>query len=164
MSKSKIFLSKILDKASLEKKVHLWRFKDNKIVFTNGCFDLIHQGHIHLLSQAADLGDILVVGINTDNSVKNLKGPHRPLQQETTRSSILASFFYVDAVVLFDEPTPLELIKLITPDVLVKGGDYKAEDIVGADWVLQHNGKVEIIKFLEGHSTTLIEQKLSKHP
>lgn len=163
MLKSEIFLSKILDKTSLQRKVHFWRFKDLKIVFTNGCFDLIHQGHIHLLTKAADLGDILIVGVNTDSSVKSLKGKSRPFLNESTRTSILASMFYVDAVVLFEESTPKHLIELVSPDCLVKGGDYTKEDVVGADWVLQHGGRVEIIKFLEGHSTTFIEQKISQH-
>ncbi len=136
------------------KKLGLWRFKERKIIFTNGCFDILHRGHVHLLSKAADLGEILVVGLNSDSSVRNLKGIHRPLQDEKTRAEVLASLFYVNAVVLFDEETPLELIKMISPDVLVKGGDYKIETIIGADWVMQNGGKVEIIPLLEGYSTS----------
>lgn len=152
--------SKILPREQLLRKINFWRFKQQRIVFTNGCFDILHAGHIHLLSQAASFGDVLVVGLNTDSSVKNLKGEQRPLQNENTRASILASLFYVDAVVLFSDPTPLELIQAITPDVLVKGGDYSLDKIVGADWVQQRGGKVEIIPLLEGHSTTGIEQNL----
>jgi len=119
----------------------------------------VHLGHIHLLSKAAEWGDVLIVGLNSDNSVRNLKGISRPLQDEATRASILASLFFVTAVVLFDEATPMELIKMISPDVLVKGGDYKIETIVGADWVKQQGGSVEIIPLLEGYSTSNIEEK-----
>lgn len=146
--------AKILSREQLVKKLGLWRFKERKIIFTNGCFDILHRGHVHLLSKAADLGEILVVGLNSDSSVRNLKGIHRPLQDEKTRAEVLASLFYVNAVVLFDEETPLELIKMISPDVLVKGGDYKIETIIGADWVMQNGGKVEIIPLLEGYSTS----------
>jgi len=161
MTKSKIFLSKILDKAGLKKKLSLWRFKDRKIVFTNGCFDILHLGHIHLLSKAADFGGVLVVGLNSDSSVKDLKGDQRPINDERTRSNILASLSYVDAVTIFNESTPIDLIQMVNPDVLVKGGDYAREDIVGADWVKKHNCSVEIIDLLEGYSTTNIEQKIS---
>ena len=154
MSRSELISAKILSREQLVKKLGLWRFKERKIIFTNGCFDILHRGHVHLLSKAADLGEILVVGLNSDSSVRNLKGIHRPLQDEKTRAEVLASLFYVNAVVLFDEETPLELIKMISPDVLVKGGDYKIETIIGADWVMQNGGKVEIIPLLEGYSTS----------
>lgn len=154
--------SKIVSRDQLPRKANLWRFKQQRIVFSNGCFDILHAGHIHLLSQAASFGDVLVVGLNSDSSVKNLKGEHRPLQDENTRASVLASLFYVDAVVLFSEPTPRELIECITPDVLVKGGDYSLDKIVGADWVQQHGGRVEIVSLLPGFSTSKIEAAI-KH-
>lgn len=154
--------SKLLSREHIQRKANYWRFRQQRIVFTNGCFDILHTGHIHLLSQAAALGDVLVVGLNSDSSVKNLKGKHRPLQNEHTRASVLASLFYVDAVVLFPEPTPLELIQAITPDILVKGGDYSIDKIVGADWVQQQGGKVEIIPLLEGYSTSEIERRLAE--
>lgn len=136
-----------------------WRFHEKKIVFTNGCFDLIHQGHIDYLSQAADHGDILIIGLNTDASVKRLKGEHRPVQDERSRALLLSSLRFVDAVVLFDQDTPYELIQLINPDVLVKGSDYSAEEIVGYDIVTAKNGEVITIDYLDGFSTTgLIEQ------
>ncbi len=162
MSKSEILKTKIFDLVTLQKKLHLWRFKEQRIVFTNGCFDILHQGHVHLLSQAADLGDILIVGLNSDESIRNLKGVNRPLQDEQTRASVLASLFYINAVVLFNEETPIQLIKMITPEVLVKGGDYNIETVVGADWVQQHGGKVELIPLLEGYSTTNLEQKMKR--
>jgi rfaE bifunctional protein nucleotidyltransferase chain/domain len=162
MNRSELVNSKIFSTAQLQKKVNLWRFKEQRIVFTNGCFDILHRGHIHLLTKAADLGDVLVVGLNSDESVRKLKGINRPLQDEITRASLLASLFYVSAVVLFHEETPLELIKLITPDILVKGGDYTFENIVGAKWVTEHGGKVEVISLLEGYSTSNIEEKLGR--
>jgi len=160
MSASELVRSKILTADSLRRKLHLWRFKQQKIVFTNGCFDILHLGHVELLSKAAALGNILIVGLNSDSSVRNLKGINRPLQGEDTRASVLASLFYVNAVMLFDEETPIELIKTISPDVLVKGGDYTIENIVGADWVLQQGGKVEIIPLLEGYSSSNVVNRL----
>jgi len=162
MNPSELIQSKILSTEQLQRKLNLWRFKQKRIVFTNGCFDILHLGHIHILTKAAEHGDVLIVGLNSDDSVKNLKGINRPLQDETTRSRLLASLFYVDAVTLFDEETPLELIKTISPDALVKGGDYMVENIVGADWVMQHGGKVEVVPLLEGYSTTNIEEKLGR--
>ena len=125
-----------------------------KIVFTNGCFDIIHLGHIKLLQKAKALGDYLVVGLNSDVSVKKLKGGDRPYMDEISRRGILEAIKYVDEVVLFDDPSVLETIKKIKPDVLVKGGDYKINEIVGADFVLNYGGEVKIISFLEGHSST----------
>jgi rfaE bifunctional protein nucleotidyltransferase chain/domain len=139
-----------------------WKFFGKKIVFTNGCFDLLHAGHIASLSQAADFGDILIVGLNSDASVKRLKGEHRPVQTEQNRATILASLYMVDAVVIFDEDTPLEIIKKIMPDVLVKGGDYTPETIVGAKEVMANGGKVEIIPLVPGLSTTHLEALLRK--
>jgi D-glycero-beta-D-manno-heptose 1-phosphate adenylyltransferase len=131
-----------------------------KIVFTNGCFDLLHLGHIDYLSKASEYGDILVVGLNTDNSVKRLKGNHRPIQDENSRAHILASLFFVDYVVLFDDDTPYNLIDKIKPHVLIKGSDYRKEEIVGYDIVKKNGGDVCTIDFLEGYSSSLIEKKI----
>ncbi len=160
MKPSEVLQSKILSAEQLPRKVSLWRFKQKRIVFTNGCFDILHPGHIHVLTKAAEHGDVLIVGLNSDSSVRNLKGISRPVQDETTRSNLLASLFYVDAVILFGEDTPLELIKAISPDVLVKGGDYSIENIVGADWVMRHGGKVEVVPLLEGYSTSELINRL----
>lgn len=154
MNTKSIIDQKILTTEQLQKKLTLWRFKERKVVFTNGCFDLLHQGHVYYLMQTADLGDVLIVGLNSNASVKRLKGETRPLQDEVARSEILASLQYVDAVVIFEEDTPLTLIEMVMPDVLVKGGDYERHQIVGADLVEQKGGEVVIIPFLEGHSTT----------
>jgi D-glycero-beta-D-manno-heptose 1-phosphate adenylyltransferase len=151
---------RILSWNDLSKYLHLWRFQQKKIVFTNGCFDLVHLGHIDYLSKAADLGDILIVGLNTDDSVSRLKGPSRPLVDQHARATLMASLRFVDAVVLFDEPTPYELIQLVQPDILVKGKDYKAEDVVGYDIVTAKGGKVETIDLVEGYSTTMLVQKI----
>lgn len=154
MYNPKYIQAKVLSLDELVHKAAQWRFKGQRIVFTNGCFDLLHRGHLHSLSEAKALGDILVVGLNTDASVKRLKGATRPIQDEITRAEILANLILVDAVVLFDEDTPLNLIQALTPDVLAKGGDYQPETIVGYDWVTQHGGQVAIIPLLDGHSTT----------
>lgn len=151
---------RILSWNDLSKCLHLWRFQEKKVVFTNGCFDLVHLGHIDYLSKAADLGDILIVGLNTDNSVSRLKGPSRPLVDQQARATLMASLRFVDAVVLFDEPTPYELIQMVQPDILVKGKDYNAEDVVGYDIVTAKGGKVETIDLVEGYSTTSLVQKI----
>jgi D-glycero-beta-D-manno-heptose 1-phosphate adenylyltransferase len=154
MTTLEVTQDKIIDLSVIGNRAAMWRFLNQKIVFTNGCFDLLHRGHIEYLSQAKDKGQILVIGLNTDASVKRLKGESRPVQDETSRALILASLRFVDAVVLFDEDTPLELIKTIQPDVLVKGGDYTEETIVGADFVKANGGKVAVIPLVEGFSTT----------
>jgi D-glycero-beta-D-manno-heptose 1-phosphate adenylyltransferase len=155
--------SRIYSIDSLKKAIAQWRFLGDKVVFTNGCFDILHKGHIDYLSKAADLGKKLVVGINADESVKMLgKGSTRPLQDQGSRELILASLRFVDAVILFTEETPYELIKELQPDVLVKGGDWKTDDIVGADIVKANGGEVISIPFLEGYSTTSIENKIKK--
>ena len=136
-----------------------WQSQNKRIVFTNGCFDIVHLGHIDYLSRAADLADVLVIGVNTDASVSRIKGENRPLQDELSRSMLLASFQFVEAVVLFDDDTPYELIKAIQPDVLVKGSDYKKADIVGADIVGDKGGKIVTIDFLDGYSTSSIIEK-----
>lgn len=137
-----------------------WRAKEQKIVFTNGCFDLLHYGHLHYLAQARDLGDRLVIGLNSAASVSRLKGPHRPINDELTRTHLLAALAVVDAVVVFEEDTPLELIRMVQPDVLVKGGDWRPEQIVGSDVVLEKGGQVFSLPFIQGYSTTNIEQKI----
>lgn len=145
------------------------RFKGNSTVFTNGCFDIIHRGHIDYLAKASDLGKKLIVGINSDASVKRLgKSSTRPLQDEQTRAMIIASLHFVSAVIIFDEDTPLDLINFIKPDILVKGADYDANEtnkeskkyIVGSDVVKNTGGKVQTLEFLEGFSTTKIEKKI----
>ncbi|TVQ12506.1 MAG: D-glycero-beta-D-manno-heptose 1-phosphate adenylyltransferase [Bacteroidetes bacterium] len=160
MNRSDIITQKIISLEELPKKLAYWKFKNKKIVFTNGCFDILHLGHVDYLSKAAGYGDILVVGLNTDASVQRLKGPSRPVNDQTARARLMASLFFITAVVFFDEETPYELIKTIQPDVLVKGSDYKAEDIVGYDIVKEKGGEVVTIDFLEGYSTSGIIQKL----
>ena len=144
----------------LLKKVTQWKREGKKIVFTNGVFDLVHRGHVDYLAKARNLGDVLVMGVNTDVSVNRLKGPHRPIQDEYSRLLILASFEFVDAVILFGEQTPYDLIKLVEPNILVKGSDYKAENIVGYDIVTSTGGSVQTIDFIPGFSTSLIEQRI----
>lgn len=139
-----------------------WKATGEKIVFTNGCFDLIHYGHLHYLAQAAELGDRLIVGLNSDESVKRLKGEQRPIKDEINRSFLLASLAYVDAVVLFSKDTPLELIDLIRPNTLVKGGDWQPHQIVGSDIVLSDGGTVRSLAFVEGHSTTSLIEKIQQ--
>lgn len=160
MNHSAIIESKITNRESLERKLALWRFREKKIVFTNGCFDLLHLGHIDYLAKAASLGNVLIVGLNTDRSVSSLKGPGRPICDENSRLHVMASLFFVDAVILFDEPTPYELIKQVQPDVLVKGGDYKPEEIVGYDIVTAKGGTVTTIDLVPGYSTSMIEKKI----
>ncbi|MFA6945810.1 MAG: D-glycero-beta-D-manno-heptose 1-phosphate adenylyltransferase [Pedobacter sp.] len=160
MSKLDIIKKKICTTEQLQANLNIWRLLGKKIVFTNGCFDLLHLGHIDYLSKAADLGDKLVIGLNSDASASALKGPGRPITDQVSRSLMLASFSFVDAVILFDEPTPLELIRRVRPNILVKGADYTIEQIVGADLVLQNGGQVKTIEYLPGYSTTLIEKKI----
>jgi len=152
--------SKIYTREQIRAVLNVWRLLEKKVVFTNGCFDLLHLGHIDYLSKAADMGDKLVIGLNSDASASALKGPGRPITDQLSRSVMLASFSFVDAVVIFDEPTPLHLIELVRPDILVKGADYSIEQIVGADLVLQYGGEVKTIEYLSGYSTTLIEKKI----
>ena len=154
--KSKIFE----DRFSLNEKLQLWAKQNKKIVFTNGCFDLLHRGHIEYLAKAADYGDVLIIGLNSDDSVSRIKGSHRPIQDEISRAHIMAALEFVDLVVYFNEDTPYDLIKTVQPDVLVKGADYKAENIIGYDIVMAKGGKVETIEFLPGYSTSGIEAKI----
>ena len=154
--------AKIVDNNNLTELINSWKSNGEKIVFTNGCFDIIHQGHIDYLAKASDLGTKLIIGVNTDRSVSAIKGEHRPLQDEYSRLMILAAMQFVNAVILFDEDTPINLITAVIPNVLVKGSDYKAEDIVGYDIVTKNGGQVETLDFLEGFSTSGIEKKIIK--
>lgn len=150
----------ILNQEILSQVISELKSQGKKIVFTNGCFDILHAGHVTYLSKAAKLGDILVIGLNSDNSVKRLKGESRPLNNENDRALVLSSLEFVDFVVMFSDDTPKSLIEAITPDVLVKGGDYLPENVVGAEHVINCGGKVEIIPLLEGRSTTSIINKM----
>lgn len=160
MSKLEIIKGKVFRLEELRANLNIWRLLEKKIVFTNGCFDLLHLGHVDYLSKAADLGDKLVIGLNSDASTSALKGPGRPIIDQYSRSIMLASLSFVDAVILFDEPTPLEQIAWIRPDVLVKGADYTVDQIVGSDLVLEYGGDVQTIEYLPGYSTTIIEKKI----
>lgn len=162
MDYRKILEQKIYDAHKLMQRIKVGRDMFNrKIVFTNGCFDILHRGHVDYLSAARSLGDILIVGVNTDASVKRLnKSPQRPINNENDRAYLLAALQVVDAVILFDEDTPYELIKMVQPDILVKGSDYKPEDIVGADIVKARGGEVVTIELTQGFSTSSIIQKI----
>jgi len=148
---------------TIQPLLSIWRFKDEKIVFSNGCFDILHRGHIEYLSKAADLGKHLIIGLNSDASVRGLKGESRPLQDEQSRLTLLSALQFVDAVILFDEPTPYELIKAVMPDYLVKGKDYEVENVVGYDIVIENGGEVKTIDLVPGYSTTSIIEKALSH-
>ena len=162
----KNYLHNITDKIypnaeAISFKIKEWKHAGLKIVFTNGCFDILHKGHVSYLASSADLGDKLVIGLNSDASVQRLnKSPNRPLQGEDSRAHVLASLSFIDGVVIFNEDTPLNLITSLLPEVLVKGADYKIEDIVGAQEVLANGGQVKTIEFINGYSTSAIEQKI----
>jgi rfaE bifunctional protein nucleotidyltransferase chain/domain len=162
MEKNKVIKSKIFTWESLKRQLAVWRFKDKKIVFTNGCFDILHLGHIELLAKSRALGNILIVGLNSDESIHRIKGPNRPVNSHHARMITLASLVFVDAVVIFDEDTPYELIKLVQPDYLVKGKDYEGLDIVGSDIVKARGGEVVTIELTRGYSTTHIIEKAHK--
>lgn len=152
---------KIKSLEDLRRTVEQWKFLGKSIVFTNGCFDILHKGHIHSLSEAAKQGDKLIVGLNSDSSTKKLKGANRPVNEQDARALLLSSLLMVDAVTIFDEETPEELIKAINPDVLVKGGDYSIDQIAGASHVIARGGKVITHTLIDGISTTALLSKSS---
>ena len=154
---------KIVTRVQAEDLVTEWKSAGNKIVFTNGCFDILHMGHVDYLEKARNLGDKLIIGLNTDNSVSRFKGSERPIQDQHSRARVMAALSSVDAVVLFDEDNPLELISALLPDILVKGSDYLAENIVGADVVKKNGGEVKTIDFVSGYSTSNIVKKIKGH-
>ena len=152
--------AKILKIKDLSQIIKQWRLNGDKIVFTNGCFDLIHLGHLEILARSADLGDKLIVGINSDMSIKKIKGNSRPIIEEDSRAKQLAAIEFIDAVILFNEDTPYDLINILKPDVLTKGGDYKKNDIVGNQLINKEQGEVVIIPLTQGYSTTSILEKI----
>ena len=160
MKHLEIIKNKILTPEKLRSIVEVKHSEGKTFAFSNGCFDLVHQGHIDYLSKSRDLADYLIIGLNTDSSVRRLKGLRRPINDEYSRALMLASFLFVDYVVMFDEDTPYNLIKTLQPDVLIKGSDYKVEDIVGYDIVTARGGKVVTLDFIPGFSTTLIEKRI----
>lgn len=157
-----IIENKILQGLPLQQKLAYWRFKGYKIVFTNGCFDILHAGHVEYLAKGASEGDVLIIGLNSDESIKRIKSSDRPINNQKARAIILAALNFVSAVVIFDQDTPYELIKIIQPDVLIKGSDYKPEEIVGYDILKAKGGEVKTIDLVPGFSTTAIEQKIIK--
>jgi len=159
VNRADLIPTKILTLPLLLQKLAQWRVHNKKVAFTNGVFDILHQGHIFSLSQAAKEADYLIVGLNADASVKRLKGESRPVNKQDSRALVLASLIMVDALVIFEEDTPIELIKTIIPDVLIKGGDYTIEQIVGAKEVMANGGRVVINPVLDGFSTTSIIEK-----
>lgn len=151
-----------MDWAAARTAARNWQSAGLRVVFTNGCFDILHYGHVHYLAAARDLGDRLVIGLNSAASVRRLKGPNRPIHDEMTRQHLLAALAFVDVVVVFEEDTPLTLIETLQPDVLVKGGDWQPADIVGSDLVLARGGEVRSLPYIEGYSTTAVEEKIRK--
>lgn len=160
MSAFEKIAEKICSRDEMARRCAQWQAEGLSVVFTNGCFDILHYGHLSYLAAARDLGDRLVVGLNSAASVRRLKGPARPIHDELSRTHLLAGFAFVDGVVLFDEDTPYALIQALQPNVLTKGGDWAAEQIVGADLVLARGGRVCALPYVEGFSTTQIEQKI----
>ena len=154
--------TKIYSLEELENQVNAWKQAGEEVVFTNGCFDIIHRGHIEVLAQTADLGNRLIVGLNSDSSIQKLKGKNRPIIDEQSRAILLASLSFIDAVVLFSEETPLNLISTLKPDVLAKGGDYEIETIVGHKVVQENGGQVILVPFIDGFSSTTIIDKIKK--
>ena len=153
---------KIVSRQEIQKIARILKKSNKKIVFTNGCFDIIHAGHIEYLREAKKLGDILILGLNSDSSVQKLKGRNRPINDENARAIVLSEFKSVDYIVIFQEDTPYDLIEIVKPDVLVKGGDWKETEIVGADIVKKYGGIVKSLEFKEGFSTTKIIEKIKK--
>lgn len=155
--------TKIVKLPTLKKKIGVLRKKNHKIAFTNGCFDILHRGHISYLEQAKKSADVLVVGLNSDRSVRKIKGSKRPIVDERSRAAVLAALSCVDHVVLFDEETPLKLIQAVKPDVLIKGADWKGKGAVGSECVRRYGGKVKFIKFVKGCSSTKIINRINKN-
>ncbi len=151
---------KIFTLSQLKTQADAWKGEGNCVVFTNGCFDLLHTGHITYLAKAAELGDKLIIGLNADQSVQRLKGPNRPVNNEQSRSLLLAALLFTDAIVVFDEDTPHNVITTLLPNVLVKGGDYTIDNIVGAQEVLANGGEVKTINFVDGYSSTSIINRI----
>ncbi len=162
MKNADIIQQKIYTRDALRTETARWKFLRKSIAFTNGCFDILHEGHIFSLSQAAKEGDVLIVGINSDASTKRLKGPSRPINNEHSRALLIASLVMVDAVVIFEEDTPLEIISTLLPDVIVKGGDYTIDQIVGAKEVTANGGRVVINPIVPGFSTTGLIEKIHR--
>lgn len=154
---------KVFEINSLVDNIKLWRKENERIVFTNGCFDILHPGHIDYLLKARLLGDKLIIGLNSDESVSRLKGPNRPINSQSFRATMLGALAFVDAIVIFNEDTPFQLISYLLPDILVKGGDYSKETIVGADIVENNGGKIVVLPFLEGFSTSNIISKIKQN-
>lgn len=152
--------SKIFSLDDLKNQVNAWKQTGEDVVFTNGCFDIIHRGHVEVLAQTADLGDRLIIGLNSDSSIQKLKGEDRPIIDEQARSILLAAISFVDAVILFSEDTPINLISTLLPDVLAKGGDYEIDTIVGHEIVQNNGGKVILVPFVDGFSSTTIIEKI----
>lgn len=153
---------KILSRVEGLKKITAWKDQGKEVVFTNGCFDILHLGHVDYLEKAREKGDRLILGLNSDDSVSRLKGESRPINKVEARARLLAALQFVDAVVTFEEDTPLELISYLKPDILVKGKDYEISNIVGADVVIENGGKVETIDLVDGFSTTGIINKINE--
>lgn len=162
MKLPQIIPHKIVDLSGLQHQISRWRILGKTISFTNGCFDILHQGHIASLSDAAKEADFLVVGVNSDASTRRLKGEQRPINDQQARATLLAALLMVDAVIIFEEDTPLELIKAVLPDVLVKGGDYTLEQIVGAKEVMESGGRVVINPIVPGYSTSGLIEKIHR--
>jgi rfaE bifunctional protein nucleotidyltransferase chain/domain len=153
-------LGKICDLETLKSKVDFWQSEGDKVVFTNGVFDLLHIGHITYMAKAANLGDKLIIGLNADSSVRRIKGPTRPVNDQSNRAALLAALFFVDGIVVFEEDTPLNIITTLLPDILVKGADYAIENIVGGKEVIANGGEVKTIDLVEGYSSTSIIQRI----
>ena len=152
--------SKIKTQAALAQVIAKLHKQKKRVVFTNGCFDILHVGHVDYLSKARRLGDLLVIGLNSDSSVKKIKGKDRPINKESDRAKVLSSLYFVDYITIFSEPTPENLIKKVRPDILVKGGDWKVNDIVGSSFVRSCGGKVKTIPFVKGYSTTSVIERI----
>jgi rfaE bifunctional protein nucleotidyltransferase chain/domain len=152
--------SKLFSREMILRQCFVWRLQSKKIIFTNGCFDILHLGHIEYLAKSKDLGGKLIVGLNSDASVRKIKGPGRPVLDERSRAMVLASLSFVDGIVFFDEETPYDLIRQIGPDILVKGKDYSPEEIVGHDIIKANGGKIVTIELTPGYSTTSVEKKI----